>query len=99
MPVVGLKVGKVAIARAAGSQVIEPLLRLGQWHRMRGDSPEDIRAGAPGTFRIRELLEQTTAQYVEEALFISLRISLCVQASFPIVNLLDYLSEDNRTSS
>ena len=99
MPVVGLKFGKVAIARAAGSQVIEPLLRLGQWHRMRGDSPEDIRAGAPGTVRIRELLEQTTAQRIQDVLFISHRVSLRVQASLPIVNLLDYLSEDNRTSS
>ena len=79
MPVPGLKFGKVAIARAAGSQVIEPLLRLGQWHCMRGDSPEDIRAGAPGTVRIRELLEQTTAQRIQDALFVSLRVPFRVQ--------------------
>ena len=79
MPVAGLKFGKVAVARAAGSQVIEPLLRLGQWHRMRGDSSEDIRAGAPGTVRIRELLEQTTAQCIQDALFVSLRVPFRVQ--------------------
>ena len=79
MPAAGLNFGKVAIARAAGSQVIDPLLRLGQWHRMGGDSPEDIRAGAPGTFRIRELLEQTTAQRIQNALFVSLRVPFRVQ--------------------
>jgi len=79
MPVAGLKFGKVAVARAAGSQVIEPLLRLSQRHRMRGDSPEDIRAGAPGTVRIRELLEQTTAQRIQDALFVSLRVPFRVQ--------------------
>src|SRR5207249_11686155 len=87
MPGVGLKFGKVAIARAAGSQVIEPLLRLGQRHRMGGDSPEDIRAGAPGTVRIRELLEQTTAQRIQDALFIPLRISLRVQACLSLQTL------------
>src|SRR5207253_7955614 len=87
MPEVGLKFGKVAIARAAGSQVIEPLLRLGQWHRMGGDSPEDIRAGAPGTVRIRELLEQTTAQRIQDALFISLGICLSVQTCLPLQTL------------
>src|ERR1700756_4889983 len=87
MPVAGLKFGKVAIARAAGSQVTDPPLRLGQWHRMRGDSPEDIRAGAPGTVRVRELLEQTTAQCIQDALFISLRVSLCVQARLPLQTL------------
>jgi hypothetical protein len=79
MPVGGLKFGKVAVARAAGSQVIEPLLRLGQRHRMRGDSPEDIRAGASRTVRIWKLVEQAPAQSVQDAPFISLGISLCVQ--------------------
>jgi hypothetical protein len=87
MAVAGLKFGKVAIARAAGSQVIEPLLRLDQWHFVRGDPPEDIRAGAPGTVRIRELLEQTTAQRIQDALFISLRISLRVQTCLPLQTL------------
>ncbi len=79
--------------------MIEPLLSFGERHFMRGDSFENTRARTAGTVRIRELLEQTTAQRIQDALFISLRISFCVQASFPIVNLLDYLSEDNRTSS
>jgi hypothetical protein len=57
-PLVGrLELRKIAIARTAGSQVIEPLLRFGEWHFMRSDSPENIRARAPGAFRVRKLLE------------------------------------------
>jgi hypothetical protein len=79
MPVAGLKFGKVAVARAAGSQVIEPLLRFAEWHFMRDNSPENIRARAPGTVWIRELLEQTTAQRIQDALFVSLRVPFRVQ--------------------
>jgi len=74
-----LELRKIAVARAAGSQVIEPLLRFGEWHFMRGDFPENIRARAPGTVRIRELLEQTTAQRIQDALFVSLRVPFRVQ--------------------
>ena len=59
--------------------MIEPLLRFGEWHFMRGDSPENIRARAPGTVRVRELLEQTTAQRIQDALFVSLRVPFRVQ--------------------
>jgi hypothetical protein len=83
MPVVGLKFGKVAIARAAGSQVIEPVSCFGEWHLMSSDLLENICARTPRAFRIRELLEQATAQYIEDALFISLRVSLSVQALSP----------------
>jgi len=74
-----LELRKLAVARAAGSQVIEPLLCFSEWHGMRGDSLENIRARAPGTVRIRELLEQTTAQRIQDALFVSLRVPLRVQ--------------------
>src|SRR5579859_6214037 len=87
MPIVGLKFGKVAIARAAGSQVIEPPLRFGEWHFMRGDFPENISARAPGTVRIRELLEQTTAQRIQDALFVSLRVPFRVQTCLPLQTL------------
>jgi hypothetical protein len=74
-----LELRKIAVARAAGSQVIEPLLRFGEWYFMRGDSLENIRARAPRALRIRKLLEQTTAQRIHDALFIPIRVSLSVQ--------------------
>jgi hypothetical protein len=78
---------KIAVARAAGSQVVQPLLRFGEWHFMRGDFPENIRARAPGTVRIRELFEQTAAQCIQDALFISLRVPLRVQTCLPLQTL------------
>jgi len=59
--------------------VIEPLLRFGEWHFMRGDSLENIRAGTPIAVRVRKLIEQATAQCIQDALFIPLGVSLCVQ--------------------
>jgi hypothetical protein len=82
-----LELRKLAVARAAGSQVIEPLLRFGEWHFMRSDSLENIRARASGAVRIRELLEQTTAQRIQDALFIPLRVSLRVQTCLPLQTL------------
>ncbi len=64
--------------------MIEPLLRFSEWHLMRSDSLQNSRARAPGTVRIRELLEQTTAQRIEDALFIPFRVSLRVQTCLPI---------------
>jgi hypothetical protein len=52
-----LKLRKITVARAAGSQMIEPLLGFGEWHLMRSDSLQNSRARAPGAVRIRELLE------------------------------------------
>src|SRR5208337_5585711 len=84
MPVASLKFGKLAIAGAAGSHMIEPLLGFGEWHLMRSDSLQNSRARAPGAIRIRELLEQTTAQRIEDAPFVPLRVSLCVQTCLPL---------------
>src|SRR5438128_1708140 len=82
-----LELRKIAVARAAGSQVIEPLLRFGEWHFMRGDSLENVRARAPGAVRVRKLFEQTTAQRIQDAHFVSLRISLYVQTCLPLQTL------------
>jgi hypothetical protein len=82
-----LELRKIAVARAAGSQVIEPLLRFGEWHFMRSDSLENVRARAPGAFRVRKLFEQTTAQGIQDALFIPVRVSLCVQTCLPLQTL------------
>ena len=70
---------KIAVARAAGSQVIEPPFCFGEWHLVGCDFLEDIRARAPGAFRVRKLLEQTTAQRIQNALFVSLRVLFRVQ--------------------
>jgi hypothetical protein len=74
-----LELRKIAVARATGSDVIEPLLGLGEWRFMRCNFLENIGARAPSTVWIRELLEQTAAQCIQDALFISLRVSLSVQ--------------------
>jgi hypothetical protein len=81
------EVAKVPVTGAAGSQVIEPLFRFGECHLMKGDPLENIRARASGTVRIRELLEQTTAQRIQDALFVSLRVSLRVQTTLPCQTL------------
>jgi hypothetical protein len=82
-----LELIEIAVARAAGSQVIEPLLRFGEWHFMRGDSLENISARAADTVRIRKLFENTTAQCIQDALFISLGVSLCGQTCLPLQTL------------
>lgn len=74
---------KVAITWAARAKVIEPLLRLRERHRSRRDSLKNVRAGTPGALRIREFPEQTTAQRIQDALFILLRVSLRVQIRLP----------------
>jgi hypothetical protein len=50
--------------------VIEPFLRSGQGHLARGDALQNVRAGARASLRIRKLVEQTTPQHLEEALFL-----------------------------
>jgi len=75
----GPELREITVAGAAGGQVIEPLFRFGQRHLMTSDSLENVRARAPGTVRIRELLEQTTAQRIQDAFFVSLRVPFRVQ--------------------
>jgi hypothetical protein len=59
--------------------VLEPLLRFRKWHLMRGDFLKNVGAWAPGAAGIRKLLEQTTAQGIDDAPFVLRGIALCVQ--------------------
>ncbi len=72
---------KVAIARAARTEVIEPLSRFVEGHRSRRDSRQDFRTWAPAALGIRKILEQTTAKCVQESPFVSRGISFCVQTA------------------
>ncbi len=67
--------------------MIEPLLRLGEVHFMRGDSFQNFGAWTPNTVRIRKILEQTAAQRSQDALFLSLGICLCVQVCLPLTSV------------
>jgi hypothetical protein len=82
-----LELRKIAVTRAAGSQVIEPLLRFDEWHLVRRDPFKNIRTRAARSVRIRELLEQTAAQCIQDALFISRRVSLRFQTCLPLQTL------------
>jgi hypothetical protein len=72
---------EIGVTRAAESQVVEPLFCLGEWHLLICDSPEDIRARAPGTVRIRKVLEQTTAQHIQDILLLFRRKYVLAQTS------------------
>src|ERR1700722_15934108 len=72
---------KVAIARAAGTEVIEPFFRFIERHRSRRDSLQNVLARTPAASRIWKLPDQTTAKCVQESLFVSRGISSCVQTS------------------
>src|SRR6516164_5306574 len=82
----GLELQEITVAGAAGTQVIEPFVCLGERHFARGDSFEKVRAWAANTVRIRILLEQTTVEHIEDALLVSLGISLGVQTGPPFGN-------------
>src|SRR5882724_11605508 len=75
--------------------MIEPLFRFIEWHRSRRNPLQNVRAWTSAAFGIWKLLEQTTAKCVQEPLFLSRRISFCVQPSLLAANLLDYLTEHN----
>ena len=67
--------------------MIEPLLRLGEVHFMRGDSSQNFRARTPNTVRIRKVLEQAATERSQNALFLSLGISLRVQDCLPLTSV------------
>jgi len=73
--------------------VIEPFVCLGERHFARGDSLENVRAWAANTVRIRILLEQTTVEHIEDALLVSLGISLGVQTGPPLRTLSAFRSK------
>src|SRR6266478_3135999 len=74
---------KVAKAWAARAEVIEPFLRLCEWHPAGCDSLKHVSARASGTLRIWKLFEQTSTQCVEDAPFVLRGISLYVQTCLP----------------
>ena len=67
--------------------MIEPLLRLREVHFMRGDSFQNFGARAPNTVRIRKVPEQTATERSQNALFLSLGISLRVQDCLPLTSV------------
>jgi hypothetical protein len=72
-PVVGLsELVEITITRAAGGKVIEPVFGLRQWHLVSGNSSENLRAWTPGSVRIWKLVEQASAQCIQDAPFVSL---------------------------
>ena len=59
--------------------MIEPFFRFRERHRSRSDSLKNVRARALATLRIGELFEQTSAQCIQDALFVRSRVSSRVQ--------------------
>jgi hypothetical protein len=66
---------EVAIAGAAGTEVIEPPVRFIERHRSRPNSLQNVRAWTSAAFGIWKLLEQTTAKCIQKPLFLPRRIS------------------------
>jgi len=52
---------EIGVTRAAGSQMVEPLLRFRERHVVRGNVLENVGSWAAYTLGVREILEQTTA--------------------------------------
>ena len=75
---------QISIAWTARTEVIEPFLRFRERHRSRRDSLENVRPRTPAPLRIWKLFEQTSAQRIQDALFVSRGISLFVQASLSL---------------
>jgi hypothetical protein len=88
---------EVAIAGAAGTQMIEPLFRFIEWHGSKCDPLQNVRTWTSAVFGIWKLLEQTTAKCVQEPLFFSRRISFFVQPFLLASNLHDCISDLNST--
>jgi hypothetical protein len=70
---------EVAIARAAGSQMVQPGFGLRERHFTGCDSPENLGAGTANALRIWKFLEQPTTQCVESPLLFLCGISLIAQ--------------------
>ena len=88
-----LELQEVAVAGTAGTQMIEPLVPFGKRHFARGDSFKNVSSWAPDTVRVRKLLEQTTVEHIEDALLVSLGISLGVQTGPPLRTLSAFRSK------
>jgi hypothetical protein len=65
-------------SRAAGSQVIKPLLPFRERHLIRRDTLENLSGWAPCARGIRKFLEQTSSQYLQDALMPANRMSVAL---------------------
>jgi len=70
---------EILVAWTTRTKMIEPFFGFRERHCSRSDSLENGRAGARGTLRIGKLFEQTSAQCIQDALFVRSRISSRVQ--------------------
>jgi hypothetical protein len=59
--------------------MIEPVLRLRQWHLVTGNSFENVRGRAARARGIRKVLAETLTQCLQKTLFANLGISHCAQ--------------------
>jgi hypothetical protein len=90
--ILSLERRKISVTRAAGPQVIEPLLRFRERRLMGSDFLEHVGPWTPGTAGIRKLLEQASAQGTEDAPFVLRGISLCVQVRLTLSINSEYTS-------
>ena len=61
--------------------MLKPIFRFREWNLMRRDTLENLCGRAPCARGIRKFLEQTSTQHLQEALFVTLGITHCVQIS------------------
>ena len=79
-----LELQEVTVTWAARTQVIEPFVCFGDRHGPRSDLLEKLPVRTPVTIRVRILLEQASIEYIEDALFFSLEMTLRVQTCPPV---------------
>jgi hypothetical protein len=77
---------EIGVTRAAGSQMVEPLIRFGEGHLVRSNFFESVGSWAADTLGVREILEQTTAKHIEDAPLVSPGICLAVQNRLPLLS-------------
>jgi hypothetical protein len=70
---------EIPVAWTTRTKMIEPFFGFRERHPFRSDPRKDVRAGAAGTLRIGKLFEQTSAQCIQDALFVRSRVSSRVQ--------------------
>jgi len=56
LTILRLKLQEIPVARAAGGQMVQVRLRLGQWHPVRSYSSDNLVSGTSNALWIRELV-------------------------------------------
>ena len=79
-----LELQEVTVALAARAQVIEPFVCFGDRHGARSDLLEKLPVRTPVTIRVRIFLKQASIEYVEDAFFFSLEMTLRAQTCPPV---------------